>query len=43
MRADTLLLRPDAGRAEVIWRAIWSWNDEPADTYRAVRVSEGGA
>jgi hypothetical protein len=42
MRADTLVLRPDAARAEVIWRANWPWDDEPADRYRAVRVSEGG-
>jgi hypothetical protein len=40
MRADTLILRPDAGRAEVIWRAIWPWADEPTDRYRAIRVSE---
>ena len=40
MRADTLILRPDAGRAEVIWRAVWPWTDEPADRYRAIRVSE---
>lgn len=40
MRADTLILRPDAGRAEVIWRAVWPWTDEPKDSYRALRVSE---
>jgi hypothetical protein len=43
MRADTLILRPDQGRAEVIWRSIWPWADAPKDTYRAVRVTEGGA
>jgi len=42
MRADTLILRPDAGRAEVIWRANWPWADQPVDRYRAVRVTEGG-
>jgi hypothetical protein len=42
MRADTLILRPDQGRAEVIWRAIWPWANEPKDSYRAVRVSDGG-
>ena len=41
MRADTLILRPDAGSAEVIWRSIWPWADEPVDSYRAIRVSEG--
>jgi hypothetical protein len=41
MRADTLILRPDLGRAEVVWRSIWPWADEPVDRYRAVRVSEG--
>ncbi len=41
MRADTLILRPDAGRAEVIWRSVWPWESEPADSYRAIRVSEG--
>ena len=41
MRADTLILRPDAGRAEVIWRSIWPWADEPVDSYRAIRVGEG--
>lgn len=40
MRADTLILRPDAGRAEVIWRTVWPWADEPADRYRAIRVTE---
>jgi hypothetical protein len=43
MRADTLILRPDAGKAEVIWRATWHWADEPADRYRAIRVTEGAA
>jgi hypothetical protein len=42
MQADTLILRPDASRAEVIWRTVWPWHDEPIDSYRAVRVSEGG-
>jgi hypothetical protein len=42
MRADTLILRPDVGRAEVIWRSVWPWADEPVDSYRAIRVSEGG-
>lgn len=42
MRADTLILRPDTGRAEVIWRAVWPWADEPEDSYRAARVTEGG-
>lgn len=41
MRTDTLILRPDLGRAEVIWRSIWPWADEPVDSYRAIRVSEG--
>ena len=41
MRADTLILRPDGGRAEVIWRSIWPWADHPAGSYRAIRVSEG--
>jgi hypothetical protein len=41
MRADTLILRPDAGLAEVIWRAVWPWADEPVERYRALRVSEG--
>jgi hypothetical protein len=43
MRADTLILRPDSSSAEVIWRATWIWAAQPADRYRAVRVSEGGA
>jgi hypothetical protein len=42
MRADTLILRPDAGTAEVLWRADWPWNAEPPDRYRAIRVTEGG-
>lgn len=42
MRADTLILRPDSGRAEVIWRAVWPWADASKDRYRAIRVSEGG-
>ena len=41
MRADTLILRPDSGKAEVIWRATWHWVDEPADSYRSIRVTEG--
>jgi hypothetical protein len=40
MRADTLILRPDAGRAEVIWRTVWPWTDQPVDSYRAVRIVE---
>lgn len=43
MRADTLILEPDQGRAEVIWRAVWPWANAPQDSYRALRVSEGGA
>lgn len=43
MRADTLILRPEAGRAEVIWRSVWPWGDAPEGSYRALRVSEGGA
>lgn len=42
MRADTLILKPDQGRAEVIWRAVWRWADAPKNSYRAVRVSEEG-
>lgn len=42
MRADTLILRPDGGRAEVIWRSIWAWGAEPEANYRALRVTEGG-
>jgi hypothetical protein len=42
MRADTLILRPDAGTAEVLWRTDWPWNAEPPSRYRAIRVTEGG-
>ena len=42
MHADTLILRPDAANAEVVWRATWLWNAEPASSYRAIRVTEGG-
>lgn len=42
MRADTLILNPDQGRAEIIWRAVWRWADAPKNSYRAVRVSEEG-
>lgn len=41
MRADTLILRPEPGSAEVLWRSVWAWDDEPKDSYRAIRVSEG--
>ena len=43
MRADTLIVKPDEGRAEVVWRAVWPWANAPQDSYRALRVSEGGA
>jgi hypothetical protein len=43
MRADTLILLPDAERAEVIWRAVWPWHDAAVDRYRAVRVTEGAS
>jgi hypothetical protein len=41
MRADTLVLRPDANRAGIVWRSIWPWADEPVDSYRAIRIGEG--
>src|SRR5262249_39633806 len=42
MRADTLILRPDARRAQGLWRAVGPWQHAPTDSYRAVRVNEGG-
>jgi hypothetical protein len=41
MQADTLILRPNSGTAEVIWRSVWRWADETGDSYRAIRIGEG--
>jgi len=40
MRADTVILKPDASRAEVLWRATWPWRAEAVESYRAIRVTE---
>lgn len=43
LRADTLILRPDFDRAEILWRIVWPWADQPKDRYRAIRITEGGS
>ncbi len=40
MRADTLIVAPDNDRATVLWRASWSANEKPLDSYRRVEITQ---
>lgn len=42
LRPDTLVVTPDEDRAYVLWRAVWGYEDHPADRYRRLVVTEGG-
>jgi hypothetical protein len=35
---DTLIVKPAANRATVIWRGGWDWARHPVDSYRAVEI-----
>ena len=39
---DTLLLRPGAASAEILWRGRWPANVHPQDRYRSVQIRAGG-
>lgn len=39
---DTLVLRPAAGTAEILWRGHWPAALHPRDRYRAVQIRAGG-
>ena len=38
LKADTLILRPEAHQAEMVWRAGWSWNDVEPSRFRGVQI-----
>lgn len=42
MRVDTLILKPDPAEleAEVLYRTVWPWSDQPAEHYRAIQIQE---
>ena len=43
LRPDTLIVRPEARQATILWRASWDWGAEPEDTYRKIQILEGSA
>jgi hypothetical protein len=42
MRADTLILRPQALTADILWRTSWPAAMEPEENYRKVQMRRGG-
>ena len=42
LNADTLILRPDANAAEILWRASWDWLAEDPAAYRSIQITETG-
>lgn len=42
LNADTLILRPDANAAQILWRASWNWLAEDPAGYRSIQIMETG-
>lgn len=42
LNADTLILRPDANAAQILWRASWNWLAEDPAAYRSIQIVETG-
>jgi hypothetical protein len=42
LRPDTLILRPDQGTAEILWRTRWPADTEPQQRYRKVQLRREG-